>query len=111
MKEFTKADLRNRMVVQYRNGERKLVVDNLLMDRHESDMLIDYNDDLTFKDCYRNEYDITRVYPEVDTFEQMLTVEQKHKPIWQRPEVKEVTVAEVEEKFGCKVKIIGGNNR
>lgn len=106
MKEFTKADLRNRMVVQYRNGERKLVVDNLLMDSHESDMLTVYNDDLTFKDRYRNEFDITRVYPEVNTFEQMLLVEQKHEPIWQRPETLEVTISEIEEKFGCKVKIV-----
>lgn len=108
MKEFKKSDLKNRMVVEYRNGERKLVVDDLLMDRHESDMLTVYNDDLTFKDYYCNEYDITRVYPEANTFEQMLTVEQKHEPIWQRSEVKEVTMAEVEEKFGCKVKIVKG---
>lgn len=26
--------------------------------------------------------------------------------IWKRSEVKEVTMAEVEEKFGCKVKIV-----
>ena len=106
MKEFKKSDLKNRMVVQYRNGERKLVVDNLLMDRHESDLLNVYNNDLTFKDRYCNEFDIVRVYPEVNTFEQMLIIEQKHKPIWQRSEVKEVTMSEVEEKFGCKVKIV-----
>ena len=106
MKEFKKSDLKNRMVVEYRNGYRRMVCDNWLMGRCESDGLNTYNDDLTIKNYYSSEYDITKVYPEVITFEQILLVEQKHKPIWQRSEVKEVTMAEVEEKFGCKVKIV-----
>ena len=33
----------------------------------------------------------------------------KRKLLWQEePEIKEVTMSEVEEKFGCKVKIVGG---
>ena len=53
------------------------------------------------------EFDIAKVYEKTIC---LLNLE-KDLPfemdiLWERSEVKEVTMAEVEEKFGCKVKIV-----
>lgn len=112
MKEFTKSDLKNRMVVEYRNGNRRLVVGDVLLGDNYWCSLSQYGDDLKRKsrrvgeDC--SNYDIMKVFPEIWGYSRMRTisVENGDKPIWQRSEVKEVTMAELEEKFGCKVKIV-----
>ena len=108
MKEFTKSDLKNRMVVECRNGLRYIVVDEYLLGKSGYNELEDFTADLR---CEKNaEFDIAKVYEKTKC---LLNLE-KDSPfemdiIWQRPEVKEITMAEVEEKFGCKVKIVNNN--
>ena len=116
MKEFTKSDLKNRMVVETRNGDRYILIDDRLLsdtnylwlnshyDEHNL-FHYGYNDDLTMS-CSAN-WDIIKVYKEVnnlcfcnDGFYGALDL------LWERKPVKEVTMAEVEAKFGCRVKII-----
>jgi hypothetical protein len=107
MKDFTKADLKNRMAVEVRDGEKYIVVDDVLLGNNSFAELGYYNDDLTHYEHHEN--DIIKVYPAVVYyFSDIDTIEHWRAPIWERSEVKEVTMAEVEEKFGCKVKIVDG---
>jgi hypothetical protein len=117
IKKFTKSDLKNRMVVETRNGEKYILVDDRFLsktgflwlnthtDKNRGTFHQGYNDDLTI-DSGAN-WDIIKVYKEVnnlcfynDDVYGALDL------LWERKPVKEVTMAEVEEKFGCKVKII-----
>ena len=110
MKEFTKSDLKNRMVVEYRNGKRRMVVDDVLVGNTQYGELKEYNDDLSWNGGYNGTFasvlDIVKVYSEINVFEGKDDIVKLGTPIWERHEVKEVTMAEVEEKFGCKVKIV-----
>lgn len=110
MKEFTKSDLKNRMVVEYRNGYRRMVVDDVLVGNTRYGDLKEYNDDLSYNGGYNgtldSELDIVKVYSEINVFGNKDDIRKLGTPIWERSEVKEVTMSEVEEKFGCKVKIV-----
>lgn len=102
MKNFTKSDLKNRMVVECRNGNKYIVIDGMLLSTNDYSWLLSYNENLTMKQGL-SEFDIMKVYNRANSLgfnKYMLTL------LWQRSEVKEVTMAEVEEKFGCKVKIV-----
>lgn len=107
MKEFTKSDLKNRMVVEYRNGERRIVADNRLIGLSGNGWLGDFNEDLTMKGQKpkSRDYDIVRVYKPIYILDETINPNSCDK-VWERPETKEVTMSEVEEKFGCKVKIV-----
>lgn len=102
MKDFKKSDLTNRMVVECRNGNKYIVIDDMLLSTNDYSWLLSYNGNLTMKQGL-SEYDIMKVYNRANSLDfnkYMLTL------LWERQEVKEVTMAEVEEKFGCKVKIV-----
>lgn len=99
---FTKADLKNRMVVEYRCGWRRLVVDNVLMGDGLYGRLDGYTDDLLEKDQH-SEYDIMKVYEQIHCIPIPFGCLEL---IWQREETKEVTMEDIEKKFGCKVKIV-----
>ena len=94
--KFTKSDLRDRMVVETRSGH----YDEHNLFHHG------YNDDLTMSSGAN--WDIIKVYKEVnnlccfcnDGAYGALDL------LWERKPIKEVTMSEVEEKFGCRVKII-----
>lgn len=103
MKEFKKSDLKNRMVVEYRNGYRRMVCDNRLMGLNGSGSLHSYNNDLTCNEGGGSDFDIVKVFVKISQFNEL---ELNLFIVWERSEVKEVTMSEVEEKFGCKVKIV-----
>ena len=112
IKKITKSDLKNRMVVELRNHLFYIVIDKLLIGISDSINLMYYNNALFH---HYDRYDIIKVYKPVDRLDGFI-----RQPIdshitatnsfmtllWERQETKEVTMAEVEEKFGCKVKII-----
>lgn len=100
-----KSDLKNRMVVEYQNGYRRMVVGDRLMGINGSGYLDDFNEDLTMQNSPSRDFDIMIVYNQIGTLDEIKRVNSCNK-IWERHEVKEVTMAEVEEKFGCKVKIV-----
>ena len=68
--------------------------------------------------CYRGKpitddmilYDLTdkEIFDLWDTITNRMIVEKRAQ--WERASIKEVTMSEVEEKFGCKVKIINDKN-
>ena len=111
-KTFTKSDLKNRMVVEDRKGRLKIYIDDILLGDKTYSLIGDYNEDLMYGKRSFSELDIVKVYEQVrvccylygDNLSNLSL-------IWQREEeVKEVTMAEIEEKFGCKVKIINDKN-
>lgn len=120
---MTKSELRTGMVVKDRDGFIGVVLKNTStvdgikwFKDTEGITSIDewqeldeaYNEDLTTKNDFDAE-DIVSVYQPND-FDDYTTVRayQEDHLIWNREEpVKEVTMKDIEEKFGCKVKIIG----
>lgn len=116
---FTKADLKPGMVVEYRCGDRALVIGDSFLKFDSNMRFREINDDLTLKNPRtfigtKPAYDITKVYTVKkgspldlhDVFRD-LHIEL----IWERKEAKpykEMTVAEIEEKLGHKVKIVDG---
>lgn len=113
VQEFKKQDLRNRMVVELRNGERYLVIFNTdgsihLMHGngcHWTDCN-NMKEDLTFSWDER-EYDIMKVYSKVYVFTDVNCTKDI---LWERQEVKEMTMEDIEELMGCKVKIVKKRN-
>lgn len=110
MKEFTLKDLKPGMVVEYRNKDKRLVVlvsgelhfigsNGVFPSIKEG-----YNDDLTYK--VDDELDIIKVY-KVEILSALDTMfnTSNHclKLIWEREEVKEVTMQEIADKFGIPV--------
>ena len=103
VQEFTKADLRNRMVLERRDGVRYLVIDNILMRNRCHSTLSDYDDNLIEIKTQNPRLDIVRVYDEILNYEYL---DYTTHLLWEREVCKEVTMAEIEQKFGCKVKIV-----
>ena len=114
--KFTKSDLKNRMVVETKNHLFYIVIGEWLVGETGSIKLDSYSYDLY---NYYNKHDIIRVYYPVyrlDGFIQhpidlhTTVTNSCMRLLWERTSVKEVTMAEIEEKFGCKVKIVNGDN-
>ena len=90
-KQMKKSDLKNRMVVETRNGNRYMVVDNYLMRSAGYIMLSDYNEDLTIKHVIleSHKFDIMTIYEPCKT----LDIDSIFDPlleIWERDETKEI---------------------
>lgn len=106
-KEFTKNDLENRMIVELRDGTRKMVVDNVLVGNSSYNHLNDYTDDTLCHERY-SELDIVKIYDKILHLNDTAHIELHAALLWERQEPKEVTMREVCNKFGCEVKIIDG---
>lgn len=106
-KTFTKDMLENGMVIKNREGKFRLVLNQRLVGDDTYGRLGSYTTDMRSNSdpCF----DIMEVYDKIDT---LRDITKYHKCLlWTRKEseeVKEVTMTEVEEKFGCKVKIVNG---
>jgi hypothetical protein len=106
---FTLNNIKDRMVVELRNGDRYLKVgDSLLcpsgyqfLDNYTAEMRFAPRD-YTLPKAEANQYDIVKVFDKVWTLD--LT---KSLPIiWERNSILELTIKQLEEEFGCKIKII-----
>lgn len=106
---MTKKELKTGMVVEYRNGGKRMV----LVDTPVGDVLMgnivwknfdNYRDDL----CHNlhKQLDIVAVYEPHHKREMNLLYWNDQKCIWRRSEVTEVTLAEIAEKFGVAVENI-----
>lgn len=100
-KEFTKADLRDGMVVEYRSKSygRRLVIGDMLIGAEGSHRLIYYNEDL-IDTTVDKDFDIMRIYKiqHVSRFNEILLYSNLEL-IWERKEPKKMTVEEMREKL------------
>lgn len=97
-KEFTKADLKSGMVVEYRNGKRRLVVDDMLIGEKGFLSLNALDEDL--KNIIFSPNDIMKIYriKEERAFEDILK-NNNLEPIWERTETKRMTTEEMRKKL------------
>lgn len=108
MGKFTKADLKDGMVVEYSNGKRRLVLNNVLVGKDGYYELNQYTGDL--KDKESSERDIMRVFKIaiISTLDRMFHIENLEL-IWERNETKRMTAEEMRQKLeemtGDKIEI------
>jgi hypothetical protein len=96
-----KDELKYRDIVTLKNGDELVLFDNgELVDKdyegHWIDSLDDYLDDLKCRDRCYSEYDIVKVERPVE-----------YETVYKRDDVVELTVDEISEKLGYKVKVVG----
>ena len=96
-KEFTKADLRDGMVVEYRDGDRRLVIDKYLIGKNAYYELSTYNENL--EDRYPR-LTIMKVFKirQRSILERILD-DDNLELIWERKESKKMTVEEMRQKL------------
>lgn len=109
---MTLDDLKTGMIVKTREGNSYIIMRDFI---YEGDILAGiscnnvisnkwtsfsgYNQDMTH--CALQNLDIVSVYASP-----VYSVDIPIRLLWERKEYKEVTMQEIEEKFGCKVKIV-----
>lgn len=104
-KEMKKSQLQDGDIVEVRNGDRYIVFFGELKRKYEFLSLSNYSEDMI--NDFDSEFDIVKV--KVQSVFPFKEIESKHIFWnWTRKETIEVTMKEVEEKFGCKVKIVKG---
>lgn len=108
-KEFTKADLRDGMIVAYANGKRRLVLNNFLIGKDGYYDLKYYSEDLKNKDD--SDKDIVRIFKitMATTFD-YICHSSNLKLIWERTETKKYMTSEemrkkLEELTGEKIEV------
>ena len=104
--KFTKSDLKNNMVVTFKNGFRGLVVDNIIIGNSFYCDLSDYNDDLTTKDNFTS-LDIIKVYNALfhRGFRSYLS-DDNLELIWERQNPVKMTKEEIEKELGYSIEIV-----
>lgn len=97
-KEFTKADLKDGMVVKHRNGDKKMVISEALIGEDGYSDRNCFREDLTYR--YFKDLDIVGVYAikEYSNFADMLS-DYNLELIWERTELKKMTVEEMRKKL------------
>ena len=112
---MTKKDLKSGMIALLRSGDRYLVLTNCDTKRYgKQDFCLirrsgfltgnQYNDDLTNNHGDDKDYDIAKIYsPFVCGTTHEMALDDL---IWEREDVKEMTVSEIEEKLGYPIKIV-----
>lgn len=110
--EMQKKDLEDGDIVEFVDGRRAVVWDSYFMMSPRKDLVMSsWTNDLINTGSLGHRLDVIKVkkqpaYP----FEYLKDNTFPTSWSWERRDIKEVTMAEVEEKFGCKVKIIKGDN-
>ena len=97
-KEFTKADLKDGMVVKHRNGDKRMVISEALIGENGYADQNCFREDLTHR--YFKDLDIVGVYAiqEYNNFADMLS-DYNLELIWERKEPKKMTVEEMRQKL------------
>ena len=97
LKEF----LTDRRVVEFRNGERYLVVGNFLMGKNDYFIKGDFTDNLTNRGLRK--FDIVRIYEDICKIETLYNKDLDI--IWER-KPKKMTKEEIEEALGYEIEIV-----
>lgn len=105
-------DLKTGMIVTLRNGTSYIVMRDFI---DEGDLFVSMDENKVIAWCSLNDYTTDMKDKSVNAFDIMRVyrarfygISSKEALIWERKDdYKEVTMQEIEEKFGCKVKIVG----
>ena len=101
-KEFTKADLKNRMVVELRNGERRLFVGDGFIGFGGCNKEETYDNDLLH--IRQSNWDIVKVLQPISFLKDLNN--SFLETVWQRPEPKKMTKIEIEKELGYEIEIV-----
>lgn len=105
--EFAKKDLKSGMVVELKNGSKRLIIECdeelICVEISNADFVSQYNEDLTHS--VHKHLDIQKVF-NYPTISLNYVVERNKKAIWERKAPKEMTVAEIEKELGYPIKIV-----
>lgn len=97
-KEFTKADLKDGMVVEYRDGKRRLVLNNFLIGKDGYFDLSNYSENL--KDKNSSDRDVVGVFKvNIVTNLDYIFRTENLELIWERTESKKMTTEEMRQKL------------
>lgn len=117
MDKFTKADLKDGMVIETRERGRYLVLGNRAIRNSGYNSLNGYGDDLTECRYYNKLYDIVRVFKVRNDCVHKLDAlfrDENLELIWERKEIKRMTAEEMRQKLeeltGEKIKIEPSRN-
>ena len=100
-KEALKEFLTERRVVELRNGERYLVVRNLLMGENDNFKKEDFTNDLTNHGSHK--YDIVRIY---ESIFRIGVLQNKNLDIFWERKPEKMTKEEIEEALGYEIEIV-----
>lgn len=104
---FTKADLKDGMVVEYRDSDRGIILKNKIISFNSYSSLENFKNNL--EHTYLSDLNIDRVYKS-DSLTLRNYFDDKYLTlIWERKEeepAKKMTVAEIEKELGYKVEIV-----
>ena len=104
---FTKDDLKSGMVVEFRSGKKYMMVDyNGRLFGVGTATYFDDNKNEDLTSPVRREWDIMKVYEATEEYQLPINRWDDMQLIWERSEVKELTVAQLEEELGYKIKIV-----
>ena len=104
--EFTKYDFKEFDVVEFRNGNKALVINDIILGELSIGGfdLANWTDDL--KDKYTDKYDIMKIYRPIGSIPTDRSKWKDLSVIYKRTEVKEMTVEEISEALGYEVKVV-----
>lgn len=107
--EFTKSDLKDGMVVEYRDGDRKMVLGNVFISFNGFSELENYDENLINK--FYSGCNIDRIYISLARILDEYFDDKYLTLIWERPEepTKKMTVAEIEKELGYKIEIVSND--
>ena len=122
---MTKSDLKTGMIVTLRNRNEYVFLKDFVVDddytmgtcndgvlvngqRQSWMRMLSYDDNLKMKNTLDKEFDIMKVeIPDhVYAFTDILYNKKRRKLVWERKEIKKMTVAEIEAIFGYKIEIV-----
>lgn len=105
--EFSKKDLKSGMVVELRNGSKRLIIECdeglICVEISNADFVSQYNKDLTHS--VHKHLDIQKVF-DYPTISINYMIGKNKKPIWERKAPKEMTIKEIEKELGYPIKIV-----
>lgn len=110
MDRFTKEDLKDGMVVEYRDAQKRLVIGNRLLGEDCYLSFESLDDDLLCP--IDRDFDVIKAYKPGKKVESIYDLLERDslELIWERKETKEIPVSEdmeiLREKFGCEVKLV-----
>lgn len=105
--DFTKADLKEFDIVEFRNGRQALITMNIAIGVLEADgfSFRTWNDDLK-DNTGADIYDIMKVYRPTDNIPTDKSKWKDLPVVYERTEVKEMTVEEISKALGYEVKVV-----